>query len=223
MSAAGVGMNGPHRGSERHGVLYVIACGSPLAGHVGRLVELAQQDGREVCVVTTPDGAKFVDRPALARQTGHPVRSRYKDPGDLDVLPPADAMIVCPATVNTVNKWAAGITDTLALGLLVEAQGKGVPIVAVPFTNAAMAGHPAFRASLTRLAEWGWTWSSVSTSCRCIHPAPASVTCTRSRGAPAWRRSAIGAARSPQPPDRGAGPPCRRIPLHPGPCPQPRP
>ncbi|MFI0794864.1 flavoprotein [Micromonospora rubida] len=148
-------MNGPHRGSERGGVLYVIACGSPLAGHVGRLVELAQQDGREVCVVVTPDGAKFVDRPALARQTGHPVRSRYKDPGDPDVLPQADAMIVCPATVNTVNKWAAGITDTLALGLLVEAQGKGVPIVAVPFTNVAMAGHPAFRASLTRLAEWG--------------------------------------------------------------------
>ncbi|NBE85346.1 flavoprotein [Micromonospora rubida] len=148
-------MNAPHGGSERRGVLYVIVCGSPLAGHVGRLVELAQQDGREVCVVVTPDGAKFVDRPALARQTGHPVRSRYKDPGDPDVLPQADAMIVCPATVNTVNKWAAGITDTLALGLLVEAQGKGVPIVAVPFTNAAMAGHPAFRASLARLAEWG--------------------------------------------------------------------
>lgn len=155
MSAMGAGISGPHRSSERREVLYVIACGSPLAGHIGRLVELAQQDGWDVCVVTTPDGAKFVDRPALARLTGHPVRSHYKGPGDPDVLPPADAMVVCPATVNTVNKWAAGITDTLALGLLVEAQGKGVPILAVPFTNAAMAGHPAFRASLARLAEWG--------------------------------------------------------------------
>ncbi|MFG3704138.1 flavoprotein [Micromonospora sp. NPDC047670] len=150
-------MSGPHPSSERREVLYVIACGSPLARHVGRLVELAQQDGWDVCVVTTPDGAKFVDRAELARQTGHPVRTHYKNPGDLDVLPPADAMIVCPATVNTVNKWAAGITDTLALGLLVEAQGLGVPLVAVPFTNAAMAGHPAFRAGLARLAEWGVT------------------------------------------------------------------
>ncbi|WP_050777899.1 flavoprotein [Micromonospora sp. ATCC 39149] len=155
MSAVGVGTTDLRRGSERREVLYVIACGSPLAGHVGRLVELAQQDGWDVCVVTTPDGEKFVDRPALARQTGHPVRSRYKNPGDPDVLPPADAMIVCPATSNTVNKWAAGITDTLALGLLVEGQGKGVPIAAVPFTNEAMARHPAFRASLARLAEWG--------------------------------------------------------------------
>ncbi len=150
-------MAGPHRTGEQRRMLYVIACGSPLARHVGRLVELAQQDGWEVGVVTTPDGAKFIDRPTLARQTGHPVRTHYKNPGDPDVLPPADAMIVCPATVNTVNKWAAGITDTLALGLLVEAQGLGVPLVAVPYTNVAMAAHPAFRAALARLSEWGVT------------------------------------------------------------------
>ncbi|GLZ60142.1 MULTISPECIES: flavoprotein [Micromonospora] len=150
-------MAGTTRNSGHREVLYVIACGSPLARHVGRLVDLAQQDGWDVCVITTPDGAKFVDQSALIRQTGHPVRTHYKNPGDPDVLPPADAMIVCPATVNTVNKWAAGITDTLALGLLVEAQGKGVPIVAVPYTNAAMACHPAFRAGVARLAEWGVT------------------------------------------------------------------
>ncbi|WP_089157342.1 flavoprotein [Micromonospora sp. NBS 11-29] len=148
-------MSGPHTIDGRRRVLYVIACGSPLARRVGRLVDLAQADGWAVCVVTTPDGAKFADRAALARQTGHPVRTHYKNPDDPDVLPPADAMLVCPATVNTVNKWAAGITDTLALGLLVEAQGLGVPIAAVPYTNEAMAGHPAFRASLARLAEWG--------------------------------------------------------------------
>ncbi|MBO4163223.1 MULTISPECIES: flavoprotein [Micromonospora] len=147
----------PHQSSEHRGVLYVIACGSPLARHLDRLVGLAQDDGWEVCVVTTPDGAKFVDRAELARQTGHPVRTHYKNPGDPDLLPPADAMVVCPATVNTVNKWAAGITDTLALGLLVEGQGRGVPVVVVPFTNAAMAAHPAFRAGLQRLGEWGAT------------------------------------------------------------------
>ncbi|MEU8085544.1 flavoprotein [Micromonospora sp. NPDC049101] len=150
-------MAGPARSSGRRAVLYVIACGSPLARRVGQLVDLAQQDGWDVCVVVTPDGAKFVDQTALARQTGHPVRTHYKNPDDPDVLPPADAMIVCPATVNTVNKWAAGIADTLALGLLVEAQGKGIPIVAVPYTNVAMAAHPAFRAGLARLAEWGVT------------------------------------------------------------------
>lgn len=142
---------------SRDPVLYAIACGSPLARDVGRLVDLALADGWEVCVVVTPDGSKFVDVAALERQTGRPVRSRYKNPGDPDVLPAADAMIVAPATVNTVNKWAAGIADTLALGLLVEAIGKDLPLVAMPFTNVAMAAHPAFRESIDRLRRWGVT------------------------------------------------------------------
>ena len=141
----------------RSPVLYVFVCGSPLARDVGRLVAQAQRTGWEVCVVATPDGIKFIDVPALMRQTGYPVRSTYKNPGEPDVLPPPDAMVVAPATVNTVNKWAAGIADTLVLGLLVEGQGKGLPIVAMPFTNAAMAAHPAFQASLRRLREWGVT------------------------------------------------------------------
>jgi len=132
-----------------------MVCGSPVARGVSRLVELAQLDGWDVCVVATPDGRKFIDQPALAVQTGHPVRWMYKNPGDPDVLPDADAMIVAPATVNTINKWAAGIADTLCLGLLIEGQGKGLPIVAMPYTNAAMANHPAFQENIARLRGWG--------------------------------------------------------------------
>lgn len=139
------------------GVLYAIACGSPASRGIGTLVQLAKADGWDVCVITTPDGLKFIDVPGLAELTGHPVRHRYKYPGEPDVLPAADAMLVAPATVNTVNKWAAGIADTLALGLIVEGLGKGLPIVAVPFTNVAMARHPAFGRSIEQLRGWGVT------------------------------------------------------------------
>ena len=137
------------------GVLYILVCGSPMARDVGILVDHAHSDGWEVCVITTPDGRKFVDVPALQAQTGHPVRSHYKNPGDIDVLPPADAMIVAPATVNTVNKWAAGITDTLVLGLLIEGYGYGVPTAVVPYTNRVMALHPTLHESLAKLRDWG--------------------------------------------------------------------
>jgi phosphopantothenoylcysteine synthetase/decarboxylase len=137
------------------GVLYVIACGAPPTRYVADLAELGIDAGWDVCVVVTPDGRKFVDAPALAALTGHPVRSAYKQPGDLDVLPDPTALIVAPATVNTINKWSAGIADTLALGLIVESQGKGLPIVTMPFTNAAMAAHPTFGESLARLRGWG--------------------------------------------------------------------
>ena len=136
-------------------VLYVLVCGSPMARDVGILVDLAQRDGWEVCVITTPDGRKFVDVAALQDQTGHPVRTHYKNPGEPDLLPAADAMIVAPATVNTVNKWAAGITDTLVLGLLIEGYGYGVPTVVVPYTNKVMALHPSLHESLAKLRTWG--------------------------------------------------------------------
>jgi phosphopantothenoylcysteine synthetase/decarboxylase len=138
-------------------VLYVVACAAPPTREAGRLVVLAQERGWEVCVVTTPSGRRFADVAGLEALTGHPVRSQYKDPGEPDVLPPPDALIVAPATVNTVNKWALGICDTLALGLLVEAIGKRLPLVAMPFTNRAHAAHPAFAENVAKLRSWGVT------------------------------------------------------------------
>jgi phosphopantothenoylcysteine synthetase/decarboxylase len=62
---------------------------------------------------------------------------------------------VAPATFNTINKWAAGIADTLALGTLCEAYGLGVPIAVLPCVADALAAHPAYRASLARLRAMG--------------------------------------------------------------------
>lgn len=141
--------------SQNKRVLYIIACGAPPARKVARLVCLAQAKEWDVCVLTTPSGRKFVDVAELEQVTSHPVRSEYKEPGTPDVLPPPDAIIVAPATVNTINKWAAGICDTLALGILVEAIGKGLPIVALPFTNKAHAAHPACAENIQKLRAWG--------------------------------------------------------------------
>jgi len=138
-------------------VLYVIACAAPPTRQVDRLVKLAQEQGWDVCVLTTPSGRRFADVAGLERLTGYPVRSEYKEPDEPDVLPAPDAIIIAPATVNTINKWAAGICDTLALGILVEAIGKKLPLVAVPFSNHAHAAHPAFTDSIAKLRSWGVT------------------------------------------------------------------
>ena len=139
--------------SER--VLYLVACGAPPARDVGTLATMAIGAGWDVCVVATPPALKFFDAPEMAELTGHPVRSEYKHPDEPDVLPPPQAMVVAPATFNTVNKWAAGHSDTLALGLLNEAVGLGIPMAAVPTPNAALARHPAFPASIRTLRECG--------------------------------------------------------------------
>lgn len=138
-------------------VLYIVACGAYPAGQLPAFIRDAQAQGWDVCVIATPDGTKFLDAGNLAGLTGHPVRARYKRPDEPDLLPPPDALIVAPATFNTVNKWAQGISDTLALGLLNEATGLGRPMIAVPWPNAALAAHPVFSRSVATLREWGVT------------------------------------------------------------------
>jgi Flavoprotein len=138
-------------------VLYVVACGAYPAGQLPAFVRDAQVQGWDVCVIATPDGVKFLDAGNLSGLTGHPVRSRYKRPDEPDVLPSPDALVVAPATFNTVNKWAQGISDTLALGLLNESVGLGLPVIAVPWPNAALAAHPVFVRSVGTLREWGVT------------------------------------------------------------------
>ena len=139
------------------GTLYIISCAASSATLVPNLVRQAQRASWEVCVITTPQGTKFIDTPVLERLTGYPVRSEYKRPEEPDVLPRADALVVFPATFNTMNKWALGISDTLALGLLCEYTGLKMPIVAVPCfrTGGGLDGHPAFFRSLQMLREYG--------------------------------------------------------------------
>lgn len=136
-------------------VLYVVACGGRPAGYLSPFIKHAQTQGWDVCVIATPSALKFMDTEELAQLTGHVVRYEYKQPDEPDVLPPPDAMIVAPATFNTINKWAGGISDTLALGLLNEAIGLALPIIAVPFPNTALARHPAFTDNVAKLRSYG--------------------------------------------------------------------
>ncbi|GAA4920249.1 flavoprotein [Stackebrandtia albiflava] len=138
-------------------MLQVVVCGSPLARDIDRMLRPAVAEDWDVWVVATPYGTRFFDVDAAARTTGNPVHSSYRHPADPVDVPYADVMAVVPATVNTVNKWAAGIGDTLALGLLTEALGRDCPIVAVPYSNRAHTAHPAFRNSLDLLRSCGVT------------------------------------------------------------------
>jgi phosphopantothenoylcysteine synthetase/decarboxylase len=134
--------------------LYVIVCGAGPAGEVGRLVDLAQDRGWTVQIVATPSALAFIDVPKLEAQTGRPVRSQYRAPGD-PKTPRADAIIVAPATFNTINKWANGISDTYALGILAEAPGLGIPTAVLPFVNSALAGRAAFKQNVNTLRSEG--------------------------------------------------------------------
>ncbi|MEV0902859.1 flavoprotein [Actinoplanes sp. NPDC049802] len=134
--------------------LYVIVSAAGVAADVGRLITLAQRDGWTVQVIATPSALAFIDAEALEAQTGRPVRSRYRAPGD-PRPPRANAIIAAPATFNTINKFAQGHADNYALGLLAEAPGLGIPVVVLPCVQTALASRVPFRASVGQLRAEG--------------------------------------------------------------------
>ncbi len=143
---------------QARGVLYIITCAARSAEpmFVQDFVTLAQSALWDVYVVATPQATNFINISLLEELTGHPIRTEYKHPDAPDVFPRADAIVVVPATFNTINKWALGITDTLALGLLCEYMGLGMPIITIPCVPLQhLARHPAFSKNIALLKECG--------------------------------------------------------------------
>lgn len=134
--------------------LSVVVCGAAPTADVGVLVGLAKQRSWTIRAIPTPDALSFVDAAALEAMTGNAVEVGYRSPSD--VRPPRpDAVVVAPATFNTVNKAALGITDTHALGVVAEAIGRQVPVVMVPWVNTPLAARAPFRRSLAQLRDEG--------------------------------------------------------------------
>lgn len=138
-------------------VLYLFGCAAPPVFDVAHVIEEAQSEGWDVCLGLTPTTARWLAESLSGLQvlTGHPVRYEYKFPGEPDVWPAPDAILVAPATFNTLNQWALGLTDRLIVGIAAEAIGKGIPLAAVPCVNTAYTQHPQFERSVETLRSAG--------------------------------------------------------------------
>ncbi|MGW2226601.1 flavoprotein [Streptomyces formicae] len=137
--------------------LYLFGSAAPPVFDVAEVIEAAQSDGWDVCLGLTPTAARWLteELAGLATLTGHPVRSEYKLPGEPDAWPPADAILFAPATFNSINSWALGLTSTFVVGVVAEAIGKEIPTVTMPCVNAAYARHRQFGRSVGELREQG--------------------------------------------------------------------
>ena len=81
--------------------LYVLACGAGPASDVAELATLAMTDGWGVYVGATPAGWAFLDVGHLHALTGHVPRHDYS--GRTSGWPPADGIVVAPATSSSIN------------------------------------------------------------------------------------------------------------------------
>lgn len=138
-------------------VLLLIGTAAGPTQHIDDGVRRAQAAGWDVSLVLSPSAAAWwAGRlPTLEALTGRPVKTAYRMPGEHDGLPQADAMLVAPLTTTSACKWAAGITDTAALGIPAEAVHLGVPVAAAPFWSSALGAQPAVSSAVKTLRGQG--------------------------------------------------------------------
>lgn len=141
--------------SKSQRVAYLIGFSAPPVLQLDELVRLLAAKNWDTYVILSPTAATWVDVKMLARTSGHPVRVEPRSPNDQDPLPPAETVIAAPITFNSINKWAMGVSDTLALGLLNESLGLDVRITVAPYVKAALRLHPAYGQSIRLLTSAG--------------------------------------------------------------------
>ncbi|HET7535081.1 MAG TPA: bifunctional phosphopantothenoylcysteine decarboxylase/phosphopantothenate--cysteine ligase CoaBC, partial [Candidatus Didemnitutus sp.] len=121
---------------------------------VSRLV----QRGHRVRTVATASALKFIGPATLEGLTGSPVLSDTFASGaaleHINLTRWANVVIVCPATANTLNRFAAGLADDLP-GALFLAHDRAKPWLVAPAMNPAMWSHPATVEATDKLRAWG--------------------------------------------------------------------
>lgn len=138
-------------------IVYVIGTAAPPIFDWPTLFDLLRERNWKPHPVLSPIAATWCDLGELSKAAGVDVRVELRRPTESDPWPKADAVLAAPLTFNTINKWAGGHNDTLALGLLNELLGEGLPIVAAPCAKAVLRSHPAYAASCQRLVNGGVT------------------------------------------------------------------
>src|SRR5882724_9834730 len=144
-------------------ILFILT-GSIAACKACDAVSQLVQRGHRVRAVATPAALRFVGAATLEGLTGESVLSDLFEAGaamDHILLARwADAVVICPATANSLNRFAAGLADTL-VGALFLAHDRSKPLLLVPAMNPAMWHHPATETAVEKLKEWGAQFVSV--------------------------------------------------------------
>ena len=122
------------------------------------LVRLLIKAGAEVQVVMTEFAKKFIAPLTLATLSKRPILVEFfnVENGDwnshVDLGLWADAMIIAPATANTMAKMANGIADNLLLTTYLSAR---CPVIFAPAMDLDMYKHPATKKNIETLKTYG--------------------------------------------------------------------
>ena len=122
------------------------------------LVRLLVKSGANVKVIMTPAAQDFITPLTLATLSKNPVYTDFSTEktgvwnNHVDLGLWADAIIIAPASANTIAKMSIGLCDNLLLATYLSARCK---VCVAPAMDLDMYRHPATTENLKRLASFG--------------------------------------------------------------------
>ena len=121
------------------------------------LVRLLTKNGHNVKVILTENAKEFVTPLTLSTVSKNPVLTSFSSPegnwhSHVELALWADAMLIAPATANTIAKMAHGVCDNLLLATYFSAKA---PVFIAPAMDLDMYAHPTVTENLIKLKSFG--------------------------------------------------------------------
>jgi len=135
-------------------------CGGISAYKSAVLTRLFIKAGAEVKIVMTPSAHQFITPLTLSSLSKNPALTSFEkeNTGEwnnhVELGLWADAMIIAPATANTLAKIANGLCDNLLLATYLSAR---CPVWFAPAMDLDMLGHPSTQLNLEKIKSFGNT------------------------------------------------------------------
>ena len=133
-------------------------CGGVAAYKAVEVVRRLRHRGIDVQVVMTENAQHFVGATTFQAVSGHPVRTSLWDEaaeaamGHIELARWPDAIVIAPATANTLAKLAHGFADDLVSTLCLATTS---PLLIAPAMNHRMWLHAATQANIDTLTARG--------------------------------------------------------------------
>ncbi|MFX4271861.1 flavoprotein [Propionibacteriaceae bacterium Y1685] len=126
-------------------IVGLVVTGTPLAGRAVAVADTLSAQSHGVAMLASAAARAWVpDVPTWL----NPPSGRW--------VP--SAVVVCPATFNTINAVASGLNHSDLLGVINEALVRSTPMLFVSTTAERMTRHPAWQRSVDTLTEAGVNW-----------------------------------------------------------------
>ncbi|MFH1788478.1 MAG: flavoprotein [Candidatus Altiarchaeota archaeon] len=139
--------------------IVVAVCGSVAAVRVPELVRELKRHELDVECVMSDAAAEIIHPNVLEWASGSKVITRLTGACEhvalCGVEGEAKALVICPATSNTISKIACGIDDTPVTTFAATALGSGIPVIIVPAMHISMYYNPFVVENIKNLKKQG--------------------------------------------------------------------